>query len=193
MSLDDLPLTSAWRHEGAREGFEAVTVRRLETGGQLEGASTAVQAGEAWAIAYRIAFDARWVTRQARIWGWSTGGSQARLLESDGAGRWRVDGRDQPALDGCLDVDLEASASTNTLPVHRLGLEVGAASAAPAAYVRAVDFGVERLEQTYTRLEDDGPRRRYMYRAPVFEFQAVLAYDRAGLVLDYPGIATRAL
>jgi hypothetical protein len=74
-----------------------------------------------------------------------------------------------------------------------MGLRVGARSPAPAAYVRARDLGVERLEQEYVRACDDGRHQRYDYAAPVFDFAARLVYDEAGLVLDYPGIALRAL
>ena len=112
-------------------------------------------------------------------------------MEGDGEGRWRVDGAPAPALDGCLDVDLEASAATNAFPVGRLGLAVGAAADAPAAYVRVLDPVVGRLEQRYERIADDGDRRRYRYTSPAFGFEAVLAYDAAGLVVDYPGIAIR--
>lgn len=113
-------------------------------------------------------------------------------LRSDGAGRWRIDGRPAPHLDGCLDVDLESSSLTNAFPVHRLGLPVGEHAGAPAAYVRALDLSVERLDQRYTRLADAGSRERYHYAAPAFEFECELLYDEYGLLLDYPGIATRA-
>jgi hypothetical protein len=105
---------------------------------------------------------------------------------TDGSGRWRVNGAAAPALDGCLDLDLESSAMTNALPVHRLQLEVGEHAEAPAAYVRAVDLTVERLEQRYVRLDDDGGRQRYRYSAPRFRFECELVYDEHGLVLDYP-------
>lgn len=58
---------------------------------------------------------------------------------------------------------------------------------APAAYVRVADLAVERLEQRYTRRSST----LYDYEAPVFDFACGLRYDRAGLVIDYPGIATR--
>jgi hypothetical protein len=103
-----------------------------------------------------------------------------------------VNGEAAPALDGCLDVDLEASALTNALPVRRLALRVGQEADAPAAYIRALDLSVERLEQRYVRLPDDAARQRFQYTSPAFDFQAVLVYDESGLVLDYPGIAVRA-
>jgi hypothetical protein len=80
---------------------------------------------------------------------------------------------------------------TNALPVHRLGLEVGEGANAPAAYVRAPDLTVERLEQRYFRGPDDGRHQRYHYAAPAFEFETDLLYDEAGLVIDYPGLAIR--
>ena len=114
------------------------------------------------------------------------------MIEADGAGRWRVDGTRAPHLDGCLDVDLESSAMTNTLPVHRMELGIGRRAAAPAAYVRALDLTVERLEQTYLRLPGNSSHQGYDYTAPVFDFACRLVYDDSGLLLDYPGIAVRA-
>ena len=122
----------------------------------------------------------------------SAGGFCTALVEADGSGQWLVDGEPAPHLDGCRDVDLEASAVTNALPVRRLGLPLAAAAAAPAAYVRAVGLAVERLEQTYMRTTDEATCQRYDYTAPAFGFGARLVYDQAGLVLDYPGIAVRA-
>jgi hypothetical protein len=114
------------------------------------------------------------------------------LLEVDQTGRWLVDGDPAPHLDGCRDVDLESSAMTNALPVHRLGLAAAEQADAPAAYVRALDLSVERLEQTYRRIGDEGARQRYDYAAPAFDFTSRLVYDESGLVLDYPGVARRA-
>jgi uncharacterized protein len=76
--------------------------------------------------------------------------------------------------------------------VHRQALLPDERMAAPAVYVRAVSLHVERLEQTYVRSLDDGPRQRYNYAAPAFDFSCDLVYDATGLVLEYPGIAVRA-
>lgn len=159
-------MIAAWRHRDAREGFEVVFLDADGDGHRLEGHTTAVEEGEAWVVRYAIAVDDGWRTRGARIEGRSAHGAFERTLETDGAGRWRVDGAPAPHLDGCLDVDLEASACTNALPAHRLGLVVGEAAEAPAAYVRALDLRVERLEQRYARASDDGDRARYDYEAP---------------------------
>ena len=79
---------------------------------------------------------------------------------------------------------------TNAFPVRRLGLAVGDGTSAPASYCR-LDGRLERLDQTYRRLEDADGHRNYDYEAASFDFNCLLMYDRAGLVLDYPGIAVR--
>src|SRR5215217_9059098 len=96
------------------------------------------------------------MTRSAHVVGCSSSGRRERTLRSDGSGGWLVDGNPAPELRGCVDVDVEASAFTNALPVHRLRLNVGQAAEAPAVYVRALDLTIERLEQRYARVADQG-------------------------------------
>jgi uncharacterized protein len=184
-------LTAACRHVGVREGFEVLFLRRQGDGHRLDGHSTGVEDGEAWGIRYAFEVDDRWATRSAHIVGRSASGAHEVRLEGDGRGGWSVDGAPAPHLAGCLDVDLEASAFTNSLPVHRLGLAVGRRADAPAAWVRALDLGVQRLEQRYARVADDAGRRRYDYAAPGLEYTARLVYDEHGLIVDYPGLAVR--
>jgi hypothetical protein len=192
MPFVSLPATAAWQHQDARSGFEVVFFQPLAGGWRIGGCTTAVEDGATWIVGYEIVLDAAWTTRSAHISGRSASGARSAALEADGAGRWRVDGTRAPHLDGCLDVDLESSALTNALPVHRMELGAGHRAAAPAAYVRALDLTVERLEQTYLRLPDDGPHQGYHYAAPVFDFACQLVYDESGLLLGYPGIAVRA-
>jgi hypothetical protein len=179
-----LPTAAAWRHEIAREGFEVVFLSTIAAGGlRLEGYTSAVEDGVAWAVRYVIETDATWCTRSAHIHGHF---GRRVVLHADGEGHWHVDGTPAPELDGCFDVDLESSACTNTLPIHRLELAVGAHAEAPAAYVRA-DLQVERLEQRYERTT----ATHYAYAAPAFAYADTLLYDEHGLIIDYPGIAAR--
>jgi hypothetical protein len=168
----------------------SVTVGRM--GVRIHGHTAAVEDGQAWSVRYIVTLDGAWHTRHAEAWGLSAAGERSVVTDIDGAGRWRVNGDLRPELDGCLDVDLESSACTNTIPVQRLGLGVGEEAEAPAVYVRAVDLSVGRLEQTYRRVPSDDSLEHYDYRAPDFDFESRLVYDGAGLLLDYPGIASRA-
>lgn len=192
MTFTPLPASAAWRHREARSGFEVVYFHHLDDGYRIEGCTTATENGQTWDVGYEILLDQTWTTRRAHVSGRSATGSSATLLETDGAGTWQVDGAAAPHLDGCRDVDLESSAFTNALPVHRMRLGVGDRAAVPAAYVRAMGLAVERLEQVYVRVGDEGAHERFVYTAPAFEFTGELVYDEAGLVLDYPGLAVRA-
>lgn len=191
MTFDALPESAAWRHTGLRDGFEVAFFRGGDDGYHFEGHTTAVEQGAAWAVRYVIELDREWLTLAADVTSWVPAGERRVHLESDGAGRWSVDGAPRPELDGCLDVDLESSALTNAIPVHRLALSAGGAASAPAAYVRALDLGVERLEQRYARRRETAALV-FDYEAPQFDFRCRLLYDPAGLVVDYPGIAVRA-
>ena len=185
------PPAAAWEHREARRGFEVVFLTADDRERRAAGRTAAVEAGVAWAVAYELVLATDWTTRRAEVTSVTSAGSCQVSLTCEEPGRWTVDGAPAPHLDGCLDVDLESSVLTNAFPVQHLALAIGQGADAPAAYVRAEDLRVERLEQRYVRLPDDGPRRRYRYAAPAFAFECDLVYDEHGLLLDYPGIAVR--
>jgi len=189
-TLAPLPARAAWRHHTAREATEIVTTRSLTDGWSLSGVVTGVEEGHAWALSYEIEVDGSWRTRSAWIGSLVPGDPGEVLLTRDGE-HWDVDGHRQPDLDGLVDVDLEGSAMTNTLPMHRTDL--AARTAAPAVYVR-LDLSVRRLDQWYGPAE---PVARggwtVAYEAPEFEADFDLSYDASGLVVEYPGLATRLL
>jgi hypothetical protein len=191
--FEPLPSAGAWRHTGLRDGFEVAFFERSDDGYLIQGHTTAVEEDDAWTVRYEVVLDRFWLTRRATISAWSTVGAGASTLlaECDSSGSWTVDGTKRPDLKGCLDLDLESSAVTNTIPIHRLTLSVGSSAQAPAAYVRAGDLNVERLEQRYSRTAEN-KGLEYDYEAPRFDFQCRLSYDPSGLIVSYPGIALRA-
>ncbi len=158
----------------------------------MSGSTTAIEANEAWWVAYEIDVDASFATRHAVITAKrGTRPVDAIMIEGDGLGHWTIGGRAQAQLDGCLDVDLESSAMTNALPLRRLRPAVDASVTAPAVYIRVNGLTVERLEQRYRRVLDGAAGAAFDYEAPAFEFSCRIDYDAAGLVVRYPGIADR--
>jgi hypothetical protein len=112
-------------------------------------------------------------------------------LRTDGNGLWTIGGQHRAELDGCLDLDLEASVVTNTIPVHRLALGVDQEGESPAVFVRSNDLAVERLDHTYRRLPDAEDAFLFDYRSPRFGYHDILRFGSDGLALDYPGIGVR--
>ena len=182
---------AAWRHVGDRTGVEVAFFSAVDQGWRIEGSCSAVEAGAAWVCRYLIEIDSEFRTRRAEVVGQIASGALRRVLESAGDGEWLVDGVPAPELSGCLDVDLETSAMTNTFPIHRLDLVPGVEQEAPAAYVQVDDLAVNRLPQTYRRIPDGATGLRFDYISPTHDFRATLSFDRSGLILDYPEIAVR--
>jgi hypothetical protein len=174
-----MPSPTAFRHLGVRDGFEVAWV--LPTG-KLRGGSTFIEDGAGHHIAYEVTLAPDGSTRDATI-----RSLDRTVVLARARGTWTVDDVERSDLADCPDIDLESSAVTNALPIARLSLAVGESGRALAAWVRA-DLKIQRLEQTYTRLDE----RRYDYVSHYDGFRAVLEYGDDGLVLDYPGIAARA-
>ncbi|MCH1865158.1 putative glycolipid-binding domain-containing protein [Nocardioides sp. CFH 31398] len=188
MRYEALPSSAAWRHQGARDGHEVLVTDPTVRGPRLRGVTTAVEDGVGWSVGYELDVADDWSVRRAEVRSLTADGEARLVLERD-AGGWSVDGVRRPDLAGLVDVDLESSAVTNTLPVHRLEPGRGTPTPAPALFVRATTLAVEVLEQTYTALDDTG--LAFAYAAPRFGVACTLTYDRHGLVVDYPDLATR--
>lgn len=192
MPFSDPPAVAAWVHQEARTGFEVAGIQRGHEGWVVNGCTAAVEGREAWVVDYEIHLSADWSTLGARVTRRVGAVSRSTMLERDEQDVWRIDGVLHEDLDGCRDIDLESSALTNAFPVHRLALEPAQSAGVPAAYVRT-SRAVERLEQTYTRVDGEDGHQRFRYRAPAFDFECDLLYDASGFALSYPGIAVRAL
>jgi uncharacterized protein len=77
-----------------------------------------------YVVRYAIEVDAAWRTRKVEV-GLEDGGERRLSLRVDAEGNWSHDGQRLEQLAGCIDVDLEWSPSTNTLPIRRLALAEG--------------------------------------------------------------------
>jgi uncharacterized protein len=110
-------------------------------------------------------------------------------LRGDGAGNWHDgNGLILPTLAGCIDIDIAATPSTNTLPIRRLKLARGERQPISVVYVSTPDLEVTRVEQAYTCIEPDV---EYRYEGIFRDFAANMKIDDDGLVIDYPTLFRR--
>ena len=175
-----------WRRvEGA--GLDRFELLRTDTGWSLRGTLLAFDEHGPTEAFYRVDCDDTWLTRRVHVRVRDDGGE--RSVEIDALdGRWLVNGREDAALHGCLDVDLQWSPATNTLPIRRLELPVGADSTGlRMAWVRFPALTIEPLPQEYRRMAD----RTYRYSSNAGTFVAELEVDDVGVVVDYQGIWAR--
>jgi uncharacterized protein len=165
---------AAWREDESDASH--VCSLRSEEGFELSGGGTAAQDDGTIEVRFTVRADPSWATREALVWV----GRRSTELRADGLGGWAVEGADRADLQGCTDVDLEFTPATNTLPIRRLGLELGQSAEIEAAWVRFPSLEVERSTQRYERVGE----LKYRYSSGAFSVD--LDVDHHGLVVHYP-------
>ncbi|MYV97128.1 putative glycolipid-binding domain-containing protein [Streptomyces sp. SID3343] len=178
-----------------------LTWQVTESGGQETswvelGASRLTARGEALGTtpsSYRLTYDLEttdeFVTTRLRVVAQGAGETRRLDLRRSASG-WTVDGVPRPELAEALDCDLGLCPLTNTMPILRHGLhEESGRHRFLMAFVEVPDLVVRPSWQTYTHLGigPDGARVRYESG----DFSSDLLVDTAGLVVDYPQLATR--
>ena len=169
----------AWRRSDEVEADEFCTVSVRDSGLSLVGTVLGAEDGVPLRIEYRVLTDARGFTSAAHVRQLRGFEQRTLVVARDPKGAWTIDGARAAALKGCADVDIGCSPSTNTLPIRRLRLGIGASETISAAWIRFPDLDVVKAAQTYTRLDDN----TYHYASGNFE--ADLTVDEAGLVASY--------
>jgi len=170
-----------WRRVD-RPGHESARVYPDGSGWMLAGGAVFAHEGQPCRLDYRILCDYGWRTRGAMVRGWVGGDAIDLEIRVDRAGRWQLNRVECPRVEGCIDVDLNFSPSTNLLPIRRLNLAVGDQAEVRAAWLRFPGFTLEPLPQVYHRLSEDV----YRYESGGGAFVRDLAVNAAGFVTRYP-------
>ena len=84
-------------------------------------------------------------------------------------------------------MDFVLTPLTNSLPVHRLALSVGASAEIVTAWVDAPSLEVHPDPQRYTRTGT----LTYLFESLDSDFSREITVDQAGFVVDYPGLFAR--
>jgi uncharacterized protein len=110
-------------------------------------------------------------------------------------GFWLLDtgsGGTREQFGGAVDVDVAYSPVFNALPIRRLGLHREAGEhTLPMVYVSLPELRVELVEQTYRTVGTLGADGTAVVGFSWGDFAADLTVDGDGMVLAYPGVATR--
>jgi len=168
-------------------GLEHLRLSVDDDGVRADGLIIGVADDEPFRLRYSVRCDGAWRVREVRAVRLDLA-VEPVALRADGCGNWTTpEGEPVPDLDGCIDIDLSGSPFTNTLPIRRLDLPIGATRDLTMASIRVPELTVMPDPQRYTRLAAD----RYRYESGDSDFTAELPLDAVDLVLNYPGIARR--
>ena len=134
-------------------------------------------------VTYRITTTPDWRTKQVAVT-IERGAKEKKLeLRVDEAQRWWQGERELTELRGLYDVDLSITPATNTLPLRRLGPNIGESYKVTAAWVKFPELDLEPLPQRYTRTGEH--HYRYESGTAFADFSAELTVDDAALVTEY--------
>lgn len=165
-------------------GHEAAEITQQRNRWNLAGTALFAYRRQPCRLDYEVECDMTWGTRDVTVRGQIGEAPVLFVLSRDADGVWCANGVAQPAVQGCIDVDLGFSPSTNLLPIRRTKLVIGARAEIRAAWVRFPELTLEVLEQTYTRLSDC----TYLYESAAGAFRRELTVNGDGFVVDYPGL-----
>jgi hypothetical protein len=156
---------------------------------------------------YSLRTGPRFVTAAVEVWSHGSGWERSLKLVRSVRGQWSAEaavigeaplplpGGDTGQLDGVLDPDLGLSPLFNSMPVLRHALhDGGTAGEFFMVWISVPDLAIHRSAQRYTYLETlpDGNRVvRFEAVGEGEDFVAEIVFAANGLVVDYPGIATR--
>jgi uncharacterized protein len=182
----DLLADVLWRRvdETSLEHFRLVIVSGSYT---LHGVVLSWAESSPLQVHYVVACDLNWNTTAAHVTAIHGDRHSQLELERDESGTWRNGSEPLTGFDGIVDIDLEITPATNTLPIRRLELDVGDAAQTDALWVRFPELTLERLPQRYSRVAD----RKYSYESHGGTFRADLDVDSEGVVIRYDDIWER--
>lgn len=138
---------------------------------------------------YTLVTDKQWQTLELRLMIESAPGSMDGIhLLTEGDGRW-TDANDQPIpeLDGCLDVDIQWTPLTQSLPINRLRMADGKEHTIPVVHISLPSLTIQPVSQTYRQRD-----RTHVQHSNGLEPGAqTLSVDRDGLITETPGFFLR--
>jgi hypothetical protein len=185
--MDRHVLWQAW----TGPGLESLRATLDGDGMRAESVAIGLTGARAYTVRLGLRCDSGWRVRTLEAWVLGED-NRALALTSDGSGRWTLpDGRHQPALDGCLDVDVSSSVFPNTLPIRRLGMVPGWSEEITLVYVQAPELTVSVARQRYTCQTWGPDGGRYRFEDLGSGFTAEITVDGDGLVVEYPRLARR--
>jgi uncharacterized protein len=145
----------------------------------------------------------KFVTREIELTAKGEGWRRHLILRHDGSGTWDTEVSDEgdvlggpwdgslPDLSEALDIDLENSPLTNTMPILRHGFQREGSGDFVMAFITTPSLRVEASPQRYEHLltAESGSIVRYVSRDG--DFTADLELDSDGLLVHYPRLARR--
>lgn len=136
-------------------------------------------------LTYQLELDNQWRTKKVDL----TIGDRNLTIWSNGEGAWRSKTGPLPELDSAIDVDIEATPFSNSLPINRNDWIPNQTREFDMVYIAVPFLEYTKLKQSYTYKGTDGPYRVFHYKCR--DYETIITVDSEGLVVDYPKVFER--
>ena len=165
-------------------GLELCDFQHSKTSISLNGLVLLTYDARIYHIEYEIVCSPEWRTKSASIKG-KVGTRNFNIrIDTDLEKHWYYNNKRNIAVDGCVDIDLGFSPSTNILPIRRLHLVKGTMIKVTAAWIEFPSFKLKPLQQTYSKKTN----QIVHYESSAGKFQSDLEINSKGMVVKYPGL-----
>ncbi|MET3805719.1 hypothetical protein ABIB25_002723 [Nakamurella sp. UYEF19] len=171
------------------------TVRVVLTDRGLRASGHIVSAlGDPFGVSYSLLADPEGRTRRLTVQTDSGTGERSLNLTRAPGGQWVADHGSGPRtlslVEAAQDIDLLASAFTNSLAIRRMGLHraVGSATVTVAS-VGCPDPEVSAVQHVYRTVSTDANGAVIAYSGPLGDRELII--DADGFVLHFPGLSDR--
>lgn len=156
---------------------EHLTLETHDAGASLSGTTVLVFDSRPAHIRFVLNVDSEWRTTDVNVdvFGHRRATIDMRVDERG----WTVNGVARSDLVDCVDVDLGWTPATNTLPIRRLGLDVGESAEITAAWLQFPELVVVASRQRYVRMGNT----TWRYLSGQSDF--VLETTADGIVMTY--------
>jgi hypothetical protein len=191
-----VPVTDlfTWRTEGG-DGFEGTRVLLAQGGFRALGRLVRSDPDTPFTASYRLVVAEDGSVSRVSVTSATAERERHLTLNRTEDGYWLLDtgsGGTREQFANAVDVDLSHSPMFNSLPVRRLGLhrEPGAHTLS-MVYVSLPGLGVELVEQRYRTVRPLDESGTAVVEFGWGEYLTDLVVDADGIVVSYPGLASR--
>jgi uncharacterized protein len=167
--------------------MENCIVTISDKGSEISSSVVGAYANKLYRVEYRIGTNQYWETTFFELRSQLDNTVEMINFRNEGTETWYVNGQLDEKFKGCIDIDISLTPFTNTLPINRLKLSEKEGEQIMVLYVDVLGRKIMPVRQKYTRLSQSS----YKYENVPNDFEAVIAVDELGLVVDYPGLFKR--
>ena len=167
--------------------LENCLINTTATGSTITSTIIGKYGAKIYQVDYIIKTNQRWEATSLQLTYQHSDCKEHFLLEGDGKGNWRMNGKEEDQFRGCIDVDIAVTPFTNTLPINRLQLQEGKSHEIQVIYIDVLEQQMRPVHQQYTHVAD----KIYHYENIPNDFEANIIVDEHGLVVDYPALFVR--